>query len=426
MREALAYLAPGLTVALVITRPRVGTRVQIGPAIAGLLGLTLMLAAGAVGPEGVVHAAGELWRPFVGVASIMLTAAVAERVGIIERLAAIIERGTRGPVWLAFGIVFALAAATAALLNNDSAILLLTPMVIPLVRRRYPLRQQLVVPFSFCVFAAAGVAPLVISNPINFLVATHAQIGFNEYAYLMIPVALAGWVVAFAILCAIFRKDIDDPIPGRGPISPPLPKVTRAEWETLVVMAAVFGAYPIVSLVDAKAVWVVAGVGALLGVAVCMRHQVATPQSLGRMVAWDILLFMFAVYVMAQGLRQIGVVSLLVRAYGSVPGPRLQIASIGTFSAFGSAVLNNHPMALLNAVALADLPGADRRHVLAALIGGDLGPRLLPMGSLAGLLWIKTLARSGVRISLRQFVRIGALVTLPALAVSLLMLLLLG
>jgi arsenical pump membrane protein len=384
-----------------------------------------MLAAGAVGPEGVWKAAGELWRPFVGVASIMMTAAVAERVGIIERLAAIIERGTRGPVWLAFAIVFGLAAATAALLNNDSAILLLTPMVIPLVRRRYPLRQQLVVPFSFCVFAAAGVAPLIISNPINFLVATRASIGFNEYAYIMIPVALAGWVVAFAVLCAIFRKDIDDPIPGRGPISPPLPKVTRAEWETLVVMAAVFGAYPIVSLLKGP-VWVVAGAGALLGVIVCLRHGVASVPVLGRAVAWDILLFMFAVYVMAQGLRQIGVVAMLVRGYGSVGGARLQIASIGTFSAFGSAVLNNHPMALLNAVALADLPGADRRHVLAALIGGDLGPRLLPMGSLAGLLWIKTLARSGVRISLGQFVRIGALVTLPALAISLLVLLAIG
>src|SRR5262249_40874283 len=162
------------------------------------------------------------------------------------------------------------------------------------------------------------------------------------------------------------------------------------------------------------------------GIAVCRRNGIASPAAIGRMVAWDILLFMFAVYVMAQGLRQLGVVSLLVDTYARMGSPRLQIIGIGTSSALGSAVLNNHPMALLNAVALAHLPGADRRHVLAALVGGDLGPRLLPMGSLAGLLWLKTLARIGVRISLQQFVRIGALVTLPALAVSLLVLLLIG
>src|SRR5262249_54103369 len=150
------------------------------------------------------------------------------------------EKGTRGPVWLAFGAVFGVAAATASLLNNDSAILLLTPMIVPLVRRRYPLRQHLVVPFSFCVFAAAGVAPLVISNPINFLVASQAHIGFNEYAGIMIPVAAVGLVVAFVVLCAIFRENIRDPIPGRGPIAPPLPPISRAQWETLAVMAGVF------------------------------------------------------------------------------------------------------------------------------------------------------------------------------------------
>src|SRR5262245_6046661 len=132
MRGALAYAAPALTVALVLTRPRVGPGLRVGPAHAGLLGFLLMLAAGAVGPAEVVHALGTLWRPFVGVAAIMLTAAVAEQVGIIERLAALVERGTRGPVWLAFGVVFALGAATASLLNNDSAILLLTPMIVPL------------------------------------------------------------------------------------------------------------------------------------------------------------------------------------------------------------------------------------------------------------------------------------------------------
>src|SRR5262249_12081233 len=209
----------------------------------------------------------------------------------------------------AFAILFLLAAVTATLLNNDSAILLLTPMIVPLVKRRYPLRQHLVIPFSFCVFAAAGVAPLVISNPINFIVASHAHIGFNEYAAFMIPTAVAGWIVPFATLCAISRADIAAPIPGRGPISPPLPRLTRAEWEALAVIAAVFGAYPIVSLVGGP-VWVVAGIGALAGIAVCRRNGIASPAAIGRMVAWDILLFMFAVYVMAQGLRQLGVVSL--------------------------------------------------------------------------------------------------------------------
>lgn len=52
----------------------------------------------------------------------------------------------------------------------------------------------------------------------------------------------------------------------------------------------------------------------------------------------------------------------------------------------------------------------------------EFGPRLLPMGSLADLLWFASLDRLGVRISIRQFVTVGALVTVPSLAVSLAML----
>ena len=96
---------------------------------------------------------------------------------------------------------------------------------------------------------------------------------------------------------------------------------------------------------------------------------------------------------------------------------------IGTVSALGSALLNNHPMAILNVLTLAELPDATKQHVLAALIGGDLGPRLLPTGSLAGLLWLQSLSREGVQIGLARFVGVGFALTLPTLVLSLLMLL---
>src|SRR5439155_6682292 len=59
-------------------------------------------------------------------------------------------------------------------------------------RRCCPDRSDLVVPFAFAVFSAAGVAPLVISNPMNLIVADYAGISFNEYAARMVPIAIAG------------------------------------------------------------------------------------------------------------------------------------------------------------------------------------------------------------------------------------------
>jgi arsenical pump membrane protein len=74
-------------------------------------------------------------------------------------------------------------------------------------------------------------------------------------------------------------------------------------------------------------------------------------------------------------------------------------------------------MTILNTFAIGTGHGA--KPLLAALVGGDIGPRLLPIGSLAGLLWIDLLRRSGIEIGVRRFVRVGVVVLLPTLAVSL-------
>jgi arsenical pump membrane protein len=69
-------------------------------------------------------------------------------------------------------------------------------------------------------------------------------------------------------------------------------------------------------------------------------------------------------------------------------------------------------------LALAEVPGAGMRESLAALVGGDIGPRLLPMGSLAGLLWLSVLRRLGIEVSTVRFAVVGALITVPALTLS--------
>ena len=62
---------------------------------------------------------------------------------------------------------------------------------------------------------------------------------------------------------------------------------------------------------------------------------------------------------------------------------------------------------------------ATHTRIFAALIGGDLGPRLLPMGSIASLLWYDQLRRHGVVVRVSMFVRVGVWLTVPTLTVSL-------
>jgi arsenical pump membrane protein len=56
------------------------------------------------------------------------------------------------------------------------------------------------------------------------------------------------------------------------------------------------------------------------------------------------------------------------------------------------------------------------RH--AVLIGVDLGPNLSVTGSLATILWLVALRRDGENVTFFEFLRFGAIVMTPALALS--------
>jgi arsenical pump membrane protein len=415
VRELAAFFSLSLTLTLVLSRPRITPTLTVGPALAAAAGVVVMFAAGFVDPSDAVTAIDVLWRPLVAIAGIMVTTAAALRLGAVQRLAAaVLPRARTSPTRL-FGAVFALSAVTSAVLNNDSAVLLLTPMVVLWVQARYPDQPSLILPFAFAVFMAAGVAPLVTSNPMNLIVAELAGLGFNEYALRMLPISLAGWALTFAMLRLVFRRELT--AAQTAPLDAPAPERWLArEWHGLAVVLAVLGAYPVVSYFGGS-VWMVTAVGAALAVVLCRRHSVSSPRELVVTgVSWEILAFLVGVFILAIGLRNAGVVDWLSDLYDGASA-----LVIGGVSALGSATINNHAMALTNALALEATPGAGRTEYLAALIGGDLGPRLLPMGSLAGLLWLAALRRLEVEVPLGRFIAVGAAVTAPTLALSLLL-----
>jgi arsenical pump membrane protein len=185
----------------------------------------------------------------------------------------------------------------------------------------------------------------------------------------------------------------------------------------VILLGLVFIAYPISAALGGH-IWMIALAGAVASLGIAWRHRVATPRKLLGHVSFDTLVFLWGVFLVVAALRHVGVVDRLASLYASVPsGSGRELGIVGVMAALGSAAVDNHPMSILNMMALGAHGGS--KPLLAALVGGDIGPRLLPIGSLAGLLWMSLLRRDGVEIRIGTFVRLGTLVLLPTLVLSL-------
>jgi arsenical pump membrane protein len=384
------------------------------PAVGGIAGVVVAIVTGAAGSDDVTNAAHDLWRPLVTLIGIMTTTSTANRLGVFGKLAAWIEPRTRGPVKYAFRMVFALSALTAAILSNDAAILMFTPVVLELLKQVYPRRNpKFLVPFAFAVFVAAGVAPLPTSNPMNLVVSSKAGIAFNAYAIHMIPVAIVGWLAAYLMLAWFFRDSLSDEAPALGRMKTATVFGTP-QWIVLWITIASVASYPLLAGLG-QPLWVVAGPSAV-GCLLAARRGGITVRQVASGVSWELFPFLFGVLVMATAFAHTGATAHLTKLYLDSPFP---MPTVTAFSAAGSALIDNHPMALLQSIAL---HGAPDRLVYAALVGGDLGPRFLPIGSLAGLLWLHELRRGGVVVPLGTFVKVGFIVTIPSIIASLVML----
>ncbi|HLS00385.1 MAG TPA: ArsB/NhaD family transporter, partial [Beutenbergiaceae bacterium] len=196
-------------------------------------------------------------------------------------------------------------------------------------------------------------------------------------------------------------------------------------WMLVVLVAGYFLADPLG--VPVSAVALAAG-GVLAVVAARPTTRAGGRIAVGKVIAggpWQVVIFSLGMYLVVYGLRNQGLTDHLGSLFAAFADHGTVAASAGTGVVVAglSSLMNNLPTTLIAALGVeAAGAGAAMQELmaLAAVIGADLGPKITPIGSLATLLWLDVLRRRGMDIGWGTYFKVGIVLTLPVLLITLL------
>jgi arsenical pump membrane protein len=416
-------LAVGLFVVvltLVIWQPRglsIGWPAAAGGALAVVLGVVTL--------ADVVAVVRIVWDATLTFVAVILISLVLDAVGLFEWAALHMVRAARGQGRRLFVLSLLLGALVAALFANDGAALILTPIVYEQVKAlRLDARAILAFVMAGGFIADATSLPLVVSNLVNIVSADYFHIGFAAYAARMLPVDAVALVASVAALFLYYRRDLPDRVAAEPPKEPAEAirdgRLFRLSWAILALLVAGYVASQFLHL----PVSLIAGGAAIVFLGAAARSPAVPVLRLVRDAPWRIVVFSIGMYVVVFGLRDAGLVHALGASLGWAAGHGRPVGVVytGYLAAMLSSVMNNMPTVMVNALAITASHAAGTTRMalaLANVIGSDLGPKITPIGSLATLLWLHVLERRGVNISWGYYMRVGVVLTLPVLFVTL-------
>ncbi len=408
------------TIALVIWQPRglgIGWSASAGAAVALLTGVIQLSDIPVVWQI--------VWNATAAFIAIIIVSLLLDEAGFFEWAALHVARWGRGSGRMLFALIVLLGAAVAAVFANDGAALILTPIVVAMLAALgFGPGATLAFVMAAGFIADAASLPLVVSNLVNIVSADFFRIGFNDYAAVMVPVNLVSVAASLAILLVYFRKEIPATY-NQDQLKLPSaairdPATFKTGWAVLVLLLiGFFGLEPLGVPVSATA-----AAGAVLLLAVAGRGNVISTKKVLREAPWQIVIFSLGMYLVVYGLRNQGLTAYISQLLNTFAGYGIWGAAIGTgvLTAVLSSIMNNMPTVLVGALSI-DASAATgvvkEAMIYANVIGSDLGPKITPIGSLATLLWLHVLAGKGIRISWGYYFRVGAVITVPVLLITL-------
>lgn len=381
-----------------------GRRLKVLPLnrpAAALLGAVLMVACGVMTPERVYQSVD--YDTLVLLLGMMLISAYLFLAGFFDWAADWILRKARTPQQLLLYLI-GTSGVLSALLVNDTVCLMLTPLVVAvMVRGKLPLAPYLL---ALAMSANIGSVATLVGNPQNMIIGHLSGIPFLRFSAALLPIALVGLAIQYAVLSLGFRKILAEATIHR-PQTPNAKPAHALDRRLLIMTLAVLALVFVGFVAGLNLAWTALGGGALVMVLARRdTHEVL------KLVDWHLLVFFAALFVVVEGLNGTGLPDQIYGKVRSVFGASeaSQAWNFAWFSALGSNIFSNVPFVLVAGKWIGNFANPELMWKVMAL-ATTLAGNLTILGSVANIIVVES-ARGHAEVGFWDYAKFGIPVTI--------------
>jgi Na+/H+ antiporter NhaD/arsenite permease-like protein len=354
------------------------------------------------------------WNVIFLLLGMMVIVSVLRQTGVFEYVAIWCAKRARGKPYRLMVMLCVLTALASAVLDNVTTVLLIAPVTF-LVCDRLGLNP---VPYLIAEVLASNIggAATLVGDPPNIIIASRADLSFNDFLVHMAPWVVVLMVV-FCLMCRVlfrsaFVYDAERAESVMALNEREAIKDVRLLVRSLVVLAVVVAAFVLHPVLHYEP-----SIVALLGAGLLVLVTNVTVGDALQEVEWSTLVFFAGLFIMVGGLVETGVIEELSTRLAEATDGRLGLASMALLggSAVLSAVVDNIPYVATMSPVVAGLvptmPGNGEALWWSLAFGADLGGNATAIGASANVVMLGLAERAGHRIGFWEFTKYGLVVT---------------
>ena len=438
---SLTFIVFVITVLLILWRP-----FGINESIPTILGASILFFAGIVPLMDIWGILGIVSGATITILSTIVMAIILESIGFFRWAAFNLANKARGSGIALYWYINLLCFLMTMFFNNDGSILITTPIILQTlsILKMKP-HQKIPYLLSGALIATGSSAPIGVSNLANLIALNIVGLDLNTYVALMFVPSMLGIMTISFLLYLYFKESVPRKIPfisqeilrelffdqKNKPSHPLLSQSDGSsfiDWKMFKICIAIviltrisfFLIAPFHIPTEYPSI-----IGALLLIGLRWYRTGVGPRDVLKKTPWHIILFAFGMYVIIYGLHNTGFTKIIVEQFGSkvAENPFNAIFIMGLLLTVMSNLCNNLPSVMIGTISLTEM-GLDSHTLqvayLANVIGADIGSLLLPMGTLASLIWMYILKKNNIPLTWGQYLKATIMVIPLGLFISLL------